>query len=152
MATYSFQSVTATIVGPGGSIQIGNGSGAAEEGISTAMTEEKNTMTIGADGAVMHSLHAGNSGKITVRLLKTSPVNALLNAMYNFQKAAVAAWGQNLITVTDPSRGDVVTSTLVAFAKQPDLTYSKDGGMNTWEFHAGTIDELLGAGVPDVNV
>ncbi len=32
-------------------------------------------MTVGADGEVMHSLHAGKSGTITVTLLKTSPVN-----------------------------------------------------------------------------
>jgi hypothetical protein len=36
------------------------------------MTEAKNTMTVGADGEVMHSLHAGKSGTITVTLLKTS--------------------------------------------------------------------------------
>lgn len=29
-------------------------------------------MTVGADGEVMHSLHAGKSGTITVTLLKTS--------------------------------------------------------------------------------
>ncbi len=35
----------------------------------------KNTMTIGADGEVMHSLHADKSGTVTVNLLKTSPTN-----------------------------------------------------------------------------
>jgi hypothetical protein len=43
------------------------------------MTEAKNTMTVGADGEVMHSLHAGKSGTITVTLLKTSPVNKKLS-------------------------------------------------------------------------
>jgi hypothetical protein len=67
--------VTATLAGPTGDIDLGYGSANAEEGITVTMTEAKNTMTIGADGEVMHSLHAGKAGTITVTLLKTSPVN-----------------------------------------------------------------------------
>lgn len=116
------------------------------------MTEEKNTMTIGADGAAMQSLHGGNSGMITVRLLKTSSANQKLMALYNSQKQTSANWGQNVLTVSDIVRGDVVSARRAAFAKLPDLTYAKDGGHNEWTFHCGHIDELLGAGVPDVNV
>jgi hypothetical protein len=47
------------------------------------MTEAKNTMTIGADGEVMHSLHAGKSGTITV-IAENLPVNKNL-LMYNAQ-------------------------------------------------------------------
>jgi hypothetical protein len=61
------------------------------------MTEAKNTMTIGADGEVMHSLHAGKSGTITVTLLKTSPVNKKLSLMYNAQSQSSALWGNNVI-------------------------------------------------------
>jgi hypothetical protein len=64
-------------------VELGYGSANAEEGITVTMTEAKNTMTIGADGEVMHSLHAGKSGTITVTLLKTSPVNKKLSLMYN---------------------------------------------------------------------
>ncbi|MBU9403923.1 DUF3277 family protein, partial [Burkholderia multivorans] len=62
MATYSFQDVTATIVGPGGAFSLGYGSANAEEGITIAQAGDKNTMTVGADGEVMHSLHADKSG------------------------------------------------------------------------------------------
>jgi hypothetical protein len=54
------------------------------------MTEAKNTMTVGADGEVMHSLHGGKSGTITVTLLKTSPVNKKLSLMYNAQSQSSA--------------------------------------------------------------
>jgi hypothetical protein len=60
MGVYSFLDVSATISGPGGTFSIGSDAGVAEEGITTAYTGEKNTMTIGADGAGMHSLHAGS--------------------------------------------------------------------------------------------
>jgi hypothetical protein len=68
------------------------------------MTEAKNTMTIGADGEVMHSLHAGKSGTITVTLLKTSPVNKKLSLMYNAQSQSSATWGNNVIVMRQSIR------------------------------------------------
>lgn len=153
MSTYSFKNVAATLLATGGvAVPLGSTSGAAEEGVTIAMVEDKDTLTIGADGSAMHSLHAGNAAKITVRLLKTSPTNAALSAIYNLQRSSSALWGSNVLVVSDPVRGDVITATGVAFSKQPDLTFAKEGGMCSWEFLAGNIDQVLGIGVPDVNV
>lgn len=151
MGTYSFLNVQASISGPGGAFSIGSDAGAAEEGITVSMREEKNTMTVGAGGDGMHSLHGGNSGRITVRLLKTSPVNAQLSALYNFQKSSSANWGQNLIKVSDTIRGDVVVGRQSAFVKLPDLTYAKEGDTIEWEFDVVNLSERLGTGVPNVN-
>ncbi len=60
MGVYSFANVAAAIVGPGGSITLGNGAGPSEEGITISYTEDKNTMTIGADGSGMHSCMRGS--------------------------------------------------------------------------------------------
>lgn len=152
MGSYSFLDCAASIAGPGGAFQLGSGSGNTEEGITTAMVEDKNTMTIGADGSVMHSLHGGKGGTVTVRLLKTSPVNAQLSEMYNFQAKSSASWGQNTITIRDIARGDTITCQLCAFKKHPDVTYAKDGGTNEWTFDAGIIDHQLGTGTPDRTV
>lgn len=146
MGVYSFLSVQASLSGPGGLVSLANGAAAAEEGITVAMADDKNTLTIGAGGEGMHSLHAGKSGTLTVRLLKTSRVNALLSQMYNLQTADPALHGQNTMTVRDSNRGDVVTAREVAFKKAPDLNYAKDGGMNEWVFDAIFIDEILGTG------
>jgi predicted small integral membrane protein len=148
--TYSFLSVQATIVGPGGAISIGSSAGVTEEGISVEPKEEKNTMQIGADGQIMHALHAGSPGRATIRLLKTSPTNALLAAMYNFQRLSPANWGNNTVVVSDTNRGDFISLTTAAFVKQPNLSYDKGGRMNEWVFE-GQLSELLGAGVPNVN-
>ena len=149
MATYSFLDVNASIAGPGGSFQIGSGAGAAEEGITVADTEDRNTMTIGADGEGMHSLHAGKSGNVAVRLLKTSPVNAQLEALFNLQAQSSASWGQNVITINDVARGDVITCRGVAFTKRPDIVYAKQGNTNEWMFQAIKIDRVLGTGSPE---
>lgn len=150
MSTYSFINVAATITGPGGAFSLGYGSGNAEEGISVAMVDDKDAMVVGADGSIMHSLRASNAGRITVRLLKTSPVNAQLNALYNFQRLNPASWGQNVLTVSDTARGDVVNGNAMAFVKQSDLGYAKDGNMNEWMFQ-GYVLELLGIGTPSAN-
>src|SRR5690349_2622434 len=95
--TYSFLNVQATIAGPGGNFNLGNGAGASEEGITVEPAGDKSTMTIGADGSGMHSLHADKSGTVMVRLLKTSPQNAKLQAMYDLQTADSRLHGQNVI-------------------------------------------------------
>lgn len=140
MKTYSFQDVQAAIVGPGGAFNIGNGAGVADEGITVTAASEMSTMTIGADGLGMHTLHADRSGKIVVRVIKTSPVNALLMAMLQFQRVSAANHGQNTITITHTSLGDVTTAQQVAFSKVPDNAYAKNADIREWNFDAITVD------------
>src|ERR1039458_4478410 len=145
MSAYSFLDVQASIVGPGVTSVIGSSAGNAKEGISTAFDEEKGTVTTGSDGSIMTSLHATQTGKITIRLMKTSPINAILNQAYNFQRVSSANWGQNTIRVVDKSRGDVVTGVQMQFTKHPDNTWHEDGNVLEWVFQ-GIVRELFGAG------
>ncbi|MHB9327425.1 DUF3277 family protein [Phytobacter ursingii] len=144
MSTYSFLDVSATLAGPTGSVDVGYGSANAEEGITVTMTEAKNTMTIGADGEVMHSLHASKSGTITVTLLKTSPVNKKLSLAYNAQSLSSALWGNNVIVIRNRASGDITTARAVAFQKQPDYANPKVGTIVSWVFDCGKIDQSLG--------
>ncbi|MGP1948621.1 DUF3277 family protein [Citrobacter freundii] len=144
MATYSFLDVTASLTGPTGVIDLGQGSANSEEGITQTMGGNKNTMTIGADGEVMHSLHADKSGTITVTLLKTSPVNKKLSLAYNAQSQSSATWGNNVIVIRNTASGDISTARSCAFQKQPDFNNAKEGGTVVWVFDCGKIDQLLG--------
>lgn len=141
---YSFLNVQAALTGPGGSINLGAGAAVSDEGITTTPSGEISSMQIGADGAGQHSLHADKSGKVTVRLLKTSPTNKALMALYNSQTASAAAHGQNTISITDTVRGDSITCAQCAFSKRPDINYGKEAGFNDWEFMAISIDVTLG--------
>ncbi|EER5984397.1 DUF3277 family protein [Escherichia coli] len=144
MSTYSFMDVTATLTGPTGSIDLGYGSASSEEGIVVAMGGPKNTMTIGSDGEVMHSLHADKSGTITVNLLKTSPTNKKLSLAYNAQSQSSAIWGNNVIVIRNKVSGDIITARSVAFQKQPDNANAKTGNTMPWVFDCGKIDQVLG--------
>ena len=144
MSTYSFQDVVATLTGPTGDADLGFGASIAKEGISIVRAAETNTMQIGADGGGQHSLHADRSGHLTVRTLKTSPLNAILQAMYDAQRASSALWGQNTIVVSETQSGDVTTCQEVAFKKDADLTYADEAGIMEWGFDAILIDKVLG--------
>lgn len=140
---YSFLDVQAAIVGPGGAFSLGSDAGVAEEGISVDPSSEVDGMQIGADGSGQHSLSGDTSGKVTVRVLKTSPVNKLLSAMLAFQRASASLHGQNTITIFDAARGDTITCQQCAFAKVPNLTYAKMAGTHDWEFNAISITPTL---------
>lgn len=152
MATYSFKDVNVSIAGIAGTIQLGMGAGVAEEGITIERTEDRNTMTLGADGEVMHSLHVADGGTVRVRLLKTSPVNGRLMDLYKQQRRGSLFWGRNTISVQDRARNDRITASEVAFMGEPALSYGKVGNVNEWSFHAGHVEGTLDSGVPPPTV
>lgn len=121
-----FMDVTASLSGPTGEIDLGYGSASSEEGITAAMGGPKNTMTIGADGEVMHSLHADKSGTVTVNLLKTSPTNKSCR-WRTTRRVSPQAPGNNVIVIRNKVSGDIITARSVAFQKQPDNANAKAG-------------------------
>lgn len=145
MATYSFLDVSASLVGPGGAINLGTGIGSAEEGITIEPNEDIGSMTIGADGTPMHNLHADKSGTVTIRLLKTSPANQKIANLYAFQTANGANHGNNAITIVNVTTHDAISCQQCGFKRAPTLTYAKEGGINEWTFNAGVIDRVLGS-------
>lgn len=140
---YSFLNIVAAIAGPGAAFNLGAGAGVAEEGITIAPSEDKNSMIIGADGKGQHVLIASNGGLITLRYLKTAPVNGLLQLAYDFQSASSALWGQNVITVVDTARNELTTCQSCAFKKKPELVYDKAGAMLEWTFDSLAINSIL---------
>lgn len=118
--SYSFLDVQASIYGPGGNVSLaGDEAGVEQGGITVTPAGERSKMTVGADGSVMHSLLGDKSGTVSVKLLKTSSVNAALQIMYNLQTTTGAQHGMNTIVIRDVARGDVITCQNCAFAKQP---------------------------------
>lgn len=146
MLAYSFLNVSCSLVGPPAfNLNLAAGAAVAEEGITIEALEDKNLMTLGADGKGQHSLIANDARKVTIRLLKTSPVNQALQLMYNAQSASSALWGLNTMALSDSGRGDLIALQQVAFKKQPSLTYAKEAGMNEWEFDAIVGTTFLGS-------
>lgn len=145
MPSYSFLDTNMTFAGPGGVLNLASGAAAAEEGVTVESVEDKNVMTIGADGKGMHSLVASDAVTVTVRLLKTSPLNAALMLMYNLQTASSSLWGGNVATIVNTGLGDYSVIQAMAFKKLPAITYAKEGGMMEWVFDGITRNSILGS-------
>lgn len=146
--TYSFLDAQCAIADDAGSFSMGNGAGVAEEGITITMNDDKGSLVTGADGQGMHSLHAGRSGMVTVRLLKTSPVNAQLSALYAATTQSGADYGRSTISVRDPVRGDNISCSGCGIRKHPDTAFSKTGNTVEWIWNAAQVDIRLGSGQP----
>lgn len=144
MNAYSFLNIVAAIAGPGAAFNLGAGAAVAEEGITIAPNEDKNSMVIGADGKGQHTLIASNGGVITLRYLKTSPTNGYLQLAYDLQAASSSLWGQNIITVADTARKEITTCQSCAFKKKPEIVYDKAGPMIEWVFDSLSISSVLG--------
>lgn len=147
MATYSLIDVQATFSGPGISIPIGNGAGLAEEGISIEQVDNVGHMVIGGDGTPMQVLQATKGARVTLHLLKTSPINSALMAAVQLQRSSGALWGQNTISLTETATGDEFSGAQVAFEKVPRIDYDKPGKMIDWTFLVGISDWILGVAV-----
>lgn len=144
--SYSFADVQAAINGPGGIFSLSE-QGIADEGITIAMRDPKNTMVTGADGSVMHSLRVARAGTITIRVQKTGTLNAMLMDMYNFQTTSSAFHGRNVISLSNPVAGDTITAVACAFQKLPDMVSATEGSTNEWVFDCGAISQKLGTGL-----
>ena len=142
---YSFLDISATISGPGGNFSLTQG-GVAKEGIVISRSNDQNAMTIGADGEGMHSLRADRSGQVTIRLLRTNPLNHQLSVMFDYQTTSSALHGQNQISLRNLTRGDWVTATRAAFKRKPSFQNAEDGDIIEWPFDVVKIDGQFGDG------
>lgn len=146
--TITYNGVTSTIEG---NKDVG-GIGFSDEGITITRPREKNIMTEGADGAIMHSLRAGRTARITFSLLKTSAGNAIFSTLYNTQEQQSSTWGRNTIVINNTSTGDNVVGQVAAFVREPDNHYRTEGGVNEWAFDVGFLDQHLGNGFQPTGV
>lgn len=146
--SYSFGDVVCSITGPGGSFILSENN-VADEGITIEMSEDKNTMTTGATRGGMHSKHESRAGRVTIRLLKNSPANAVLDAMYRYQdQPGSAFWGQNTLSLSNAIWQDDHTCAQGAFVRRPTNTNAKEGGTMEWMLDFLDIDGALGSGAP----
>jgi hypothetical protein len=143
--TYSFLDISAAMTGPGITTSL-TGGGVAKEGIVVSRANDQNTMVIGADGRGMHSLRADKSGTVTLRLLKTNPLNHVLSAAFDYQTTSSALHGQNTFSVRNTARGDNWVASQCAFKRKPAFQNAEDGDIIEWPFDSISIDGVFGDG------
>ena len=144
VAAYCFEDVTFAVTGPNNLNAFATGE--AEEGFTIEFEGNKNTMTVGAAGDVMHSLRSGQPGRLTLRLLKTSSFNKTLSDNWTYQTSSAANHGQMTWVVVDVARGDNWVCSGCAFGNHANGAYAQVGNVQEWVIDVGRITPKLGAG------
>lgn len=141
MPSYSPLDVHATIVGPGGVINLGIGSGLAKDGISYSKAEATNVMEVGLDGSVCHNKSESTAGTITFTFLGISDANLLIQALYNFQEKLPGSvnHGKNTITLHLSSTGKTIIGTECAFQNESSGGFKDQIENTTWTFDCGHL-------------
>ena len=141
--TYSFLDSAMIVshpLSPAGPIIItGEGAGT----VAVAMIDVRTAMDVAADGAVMVSKMAGNTGTVTIAVQQTSLAHKKLLALFNaLIPADTVSWAQASITIRNISDGTGHICTGVSFQKIPDKQYTKQGGQVSWIIMAADIQSL----------
>lgn len=143
--TYSFKdlvgALTNTVFGVAFSLSGGNvGFGQ----LTITMATERTSHDTAADGTVMPSYIAGNSGELSIEVQQTSPLHHLLLDLYNLCTTAadnddVSGWASTTLAFRTLLDGSSHIATGVSFAKVPDKPYQAQGQRVTWRMMAANV-------------
>lgn len=138
MTTYSFQDVTCSLQHP--SVGAASTTGAGMGSITISMATTRTVHETAADGSVMPSKIAGDSGTIALQVQQTSDLNNWLLKYYNYVVAAEPSeWTAMNITIKSKNLGDYTVCTGVSPEKIADKPYQAQGQMRIWNLMATKI-------------
>jgi hypothetical protein len=145
-ATYSFKDTSGAFTNPllpapivfAGQIGMGR--------FVVNMHTPRSILDTAADGTIMPTYAAGNSGQISIEVQQTSILHALLLDLYNNLVLAgdagdPSAWAAGQITLRNTAVGNQHVLTGVAFEKKPDKPYEAQGTRITWVLLACDVTE-----------
>ena len=144
-STYSFKDVVGRLdnpaLGTGFTIvggNIGNGT------ITIRMLTDRTELETAADGTVMPSYIAGESGEITIEMQQTSALHHALLSLYNTLATAasdgdISNWAGTVLNLRTILDGSGHLATGVGFRKVTDKAYAAKGQNVTWSFMCSSI-------------
>lgn len=111
--------------------------------VTLSMTDNRTEMDVAADGQVMVSKIAGNTGTVTIDVQQTSNAYKKLLTLFNaLWLADTGSWATGTLTIRNTSDGTGHVCTGVAFVKMGDKGYAKAGAHVTWTLMAANIASL----------
>lgn len=145
--TYSFKDTSGALTNPllpapivfAG--QIGMGA------FNIEMHTDRTVHDTAADGTVMPSYMAGDSGSITIEIQQTSILQAEFLALYNLLKTAadngdVSNWANSQISLRNTVDGSQHLLRGVSFSKIPPKPYQAQGSKIVWNLMACDVQNI----------
>jgi hypothetical protein len=142
--TYSFKDLTGAFVHPlvGSFILAGAETGIGQITITNAT--DRTAHDTAADGSVMVSYLAGDSGAAAIEVQQTSELHIFLLSWFNRIKTLadtgdVSQWAAAVLSLRNLEDGSVHTLTGVSPSKVPDKVYQAQGQRVTWNLMAAAV-------------
>jgi hypothetical protein len=144
MTNYSFKDLTGAFVHPlvGSYILAGGNVGLGQITITNAT--DRTVHDTAADGSVMVSYIAGDSGAAAIEVQQTSDLHSFLLDWFNLIKTLadngdVSQWAAATLSLRSLLDGTVHTLTGVSPSKVPDKVYQSQGQRVTWNLMAASV-------------
>ena len=139
--TYSFLDLSGSIAHPDLGVYIFTGQGIGS--VTVSMANDKTAHDIAADGIIMISKIAGQSGTVTISCQQTSALHKWLLTAYNaLYIAPTDSWAQINMLLRNTSDGTSHVVTGASFNKIPDKAYAANGAQVSWVIMAADIQSL----------
>lgn len=115
--------------------------------VTIAMDNDAFNMTVGTQGDVTRSRLTNKAGKITVRLMQTSPSNDLLSTIHNLDQVTPNGGGVFAVAVRDSATGRAFWNGASAWiVKAPDVQFDAQDTPREWVIQVAKL-ERFDAGV-----
>lgn len=142
--TYSFKALNGAMTCPGIGFTLLFGGQLGTGGITVANATDHTVHDTAADGVVMPSFVAGDSGNIVLECQQTSIIHSMLLSWLNALKTAamlgdLSNWANTSMLLIETTTGQSHRATGVSPNKIPDKSYSAQGGKVTWTLPACNI-------------
>ena len=146
-ATYSFKDTAGSLTNPilGGSPIVFAGEIGMGE-FTVTMHTERTAHDTAADGTVMPSYIAGDSGQCTIRMQQTSILHSALLALYNLLKQQADSgdasnWAASSLSLRNTATTRQHNLSGVSFSKIPDYPYAAQGQNVVWTLMSCSITQ-----------
>jgi hypothetical protein len=144
LATYSYKDITGSFQGPAVNIMFGGGATSGINKMMVRMSTERTVEKTGADGTVMPSSIAGDSGEIEIECLQNGTAHqqfvAWLNALITGANTGdVTQWASTNCYIKSQITGNYHNCQGVSPTKLPDVPYEAEGSTITWLFKCANI-------------
>ena len=138
LTVYSFTDLKGAITHPLSASHVFSGEGTGD--ITIAMATEKTAHATAADGSILVSRVAGDSGSVSVQIQQNSPLDKWLQGLYNdLMQQPADQWALMALSVRGITMECGHECTGISFQKQPDRSYKAQGEMITWVLMAADI-------------
>lgn len=142
LKTYSFQDVKCTFTHDSIASKTTTGQGVGS--ISVTMANDLTNHELAADGKVQISRICSSNGTISVSILQSSELHAILLKWYNYiiLKENLSEWSTMTIRIESDVLKDTIECSGVSPQKAPDISFESQAKQITWNFMAEEITHV----------